>query len=925
MLCRNCIWEILNQDLFCSWCGKEVFQLVIRDRPIRLYVYAQKAQTYQADIVKNESPVPVMLECVSPPAWLNVTPNKTILEPTRQLKVSLNVDVKKLGGILFQKAQLVFQPSAINAEKGNNFKNIEMEIQIWPAPPEVRILPLTVFTSKSPVKTQLVIDTLAEINIESLKFNPPYLTLNGTPPWKIVENGHTSLPAQLNLPAQVEFKKESLTFQMKIEGLTDVLDGQFDLTIKRSPTLEIPELKAENFATDLIPYTDEDITLTVANKGEEMLIVENIIVRAINPASQTHVVIKPERTGFNVDPDKEVLIRLKASAAADAPTESYFFEIEFQSNDPLTEHNRGNLLVRVINQEFQNFIALDFGTTDSAVAIFEEKQQKPQSVFLEKGGPDDPKIYSNIFFRGYVEANVPPYLWDIGKRAKLLGPTRRDHFIKAIKIKAGKNHTVKLDFKDLAIVRKLPAEEVIKFILMDLLKLTRQALGKKPARLILSVPTRFTLRQKEILQKTCHEAAQALALNLRSLDLIDESLAAGLFYILLRGPKDEYVRYKETYTMMILDFGGGTTDVTVFKVRQKIGPHGNVIRIDEIEVIGAWGDATLGGEEITTKIAELLAERYLGREIDQKADRSVIENLEDEAEAVKLIFSDLPKLLPGHGPEDIERASKKASALFKANLGYILPGGHKVSDERLRQFLEDYAKNEHHLKVRTTDFPGNPETTINEQEVAAIYEQKLLALKAQLNVLRSKIAEQQITASTESGSPFKVDVLLLAGQSSQFPIVQQVFRDFAENIDFVRDAEGEMVLKECVSRGALYYGFRNRIGLKLTGLNRTWNRIGLMGFVIGEGTQFQELIPWGSEYPFESETFWHGEIMGNRLVLSILENLRMDDTPLTEVYKKFELELEGPLQDGYLCKLKMDEKGEIQALCQVEDTWREME
>lgn len=926
MFCRNCtIWEILDQDIFCSWCSKPVFQLVARNKPIRLYLDAQKARTHAAHIVDNRSPIPVALECVDKPAWLKVSPAKAVIKPDQPFNVSLDVDVKKLGGLLLQNGQLVFQPSAVNADKNNNFKNIEVEIQTWPATPQVSILPLTVFTSKSPVKTQLRLDVMTEINIESITFNPPYIMLDGGPPWEIDTLGETPLPIQLILPPQIEFKKESLTYQMKIEGVPDALNGQFDLVIRRSPTLQCPELAAPNFTTNLIPFTDEDISLTLINKGEEALKIESIRIAPISSVSQTNVIVIPEKERFTIEPDKQTVVKLKATASAEATTGSYFFEITFQSNDPIVEHNRGNLLVKVSDQEYPNFIALDFGTTDSAVAVFEMKEQKPQSLILEKGDTDDPKIYSNIFFRGYVEKKDPPYLWEIGKAAKSLGPTRREHFIKAIKIKVGKNHTEKLDFKDLAKEFELTAEEIIKFILMDLLKLTKLALRQRPARIILSVPTRFTLRQKEILQKTFDQAAQALSLKLGTVNIIDESLAAGLFYILLRGPKDEFVRYKETYTMMILDFGGGTTDVTVFKVRQKLGPNHNVSKIEEVEVIGAWGDATLGGEEITTSIAKLLAEMYLDRKVDPQADITVIKNLEDEAEAVKLVISETNKLLHGDEQSEVERAVKKASPTFRSNLAYMTNGVSDISDEGIRAFLEAYLKNEHQLEVFSRDFPDKPRVTISEQEVMAVYEPKLLALKAQLDVLMSKIKEQQAIASEERESPFKVDVLLLAGQSSQLPSVRQVFKDFAQNVDFVRDSEGKLVLKECVSRGALYYSFRNRIGLKITGLNRTWNRIGREDFVLGEGTQFQELIPWGSEYPFESETFWHDDVRGDKLVLTILENLRMDDTPQTEIYKRFELPLEGSRQDAYLCKLQMDEEGEIQAFCQIQDQWRRME
>ena len=916
--CKRCqIWEMLAGDLFCSWCGYEVTHLLVRERPVRLYVDPQKPTSLRTQILTNLSPVPVSLQCVSQPAWLDVIfPANLVVRPGEELSVLLDVDFNKLG-VVPGEDELIFEPTAVGGGSGG-FKDVKVKVLVWLAPPQVNILPLTAFTGRGAVKSGLEIEAGTEVSIESITFGSPYVSVDLPTPLELKEGDRSTLPVQLDLPDQQASQTHNIIYELRLEGYEASLYGSFELTIKKSATLKVDQSSSE-LTREIIPDFEEALIINLTNAGEEVLEIDGISFTARDPRAK--VTLRAEKEKFSVEPNKQAAVKLKALADRQTPSGSYFFTADFSANDPVAEHKQVALNIKVVDETHPSYIAFDFGTTDSAVAYFAGQESKPMTLDLEGGG--DPKIYSNIFFTKYDAQEDPPLEWIIGDLAKDLGRRNREQFVRAVKTKIGIPERIKIDFKDLAVSCELAPEEVARFIMMNLLRLTHQALRKKPAYVILSVPTRFTKRRRMLLKGAFEQAARVNGLNLIKVETIDESLAAGLFYIIRRGPNDEMVKRKSSYTMMILDFGGGTTDITVFNVRQQIGPSGKVQRIEEVEVIGAWGDATLGGEEVTTAIAELLAARFLGRNFDRRFDAPHVKNLEGTAEAVKLAISDLLRLSQLSDSEDFEREINDPNLMLRSSLTYLETK--KTYDAAaLRTFVEDYQAKGRQLQVVSADFPGRV-ALISEDDVVAIYEGKLLKLKYEVDLMMSRIAAQRKPDSEGEAQPLKVDVLLLAGQSSRFPTVRQIFQSLAvQPPDLVRDEAGKLVLKECVSMGALYWKLGRSLSFQLKGQDRLWHWIGDIDPNVLDGPAFQEFVPWGCEYPHTSKEIRSTDIEGDKVVLKVLENLSMNSEPKLELYRRFELAVAPPVKDEYFCRLLVNEYGEIEAQCKVKGKWETM-
>src|SRR5439155_7420381 len=110
---------------------------------------------------------------------------------------------------------------------------------------------------------------------------------------------------------------------------------------------------------------------------------------------------------------------------------------------------------------------------------------------------------------------------------------------------------------------------------------------------------------------------------------------------------------------------------------------------------------------------------------------------------------------------------------------------------------------------------------VHEHEVVAVYDQLLGSLVEELALMLQRVRLPRASA------------LLLAGQSSLFPLVRRRFEHLAEMAEFVQDGEGRRVLKECVSLGAVLYSLDADLPDKVSGSKRLWTRLGRPYRVLG--------------------------------------------------------------------------------------------
>lgn len=278
-------------------------------------------------------------------------------------------------------------------------------------------------------------------------------------------------------------------------------------------------------------------------------------------------------------------------------------------------------------------IGIDFGTTNSVVAIFNRNSRTVEIVPNAAGASYEPSFF------GVDEEDRPVF----GEAARLRSLTAPDCVVARVKRSLGKDlhFSVKdkhyrgeeivacflqhLRSNAVAYVQSKVAARFHELVQKSGLKFPAEALSiflseqKAYIRIeevVLSVPAFFNDNQK----KATRDAADIA--GLRVLRLLHEPSAAALAY-----------DYQKHYTgkLAVIDFGGGTLDISI------VDMGGGV---DDVRAIG--GDTRLGGSDIDALLVEHVTkdikERW-GISIDPNLHRSEITRLRDACERLKINLS----------------------------------------------------------------------------------------------------------------------------------------------------------------------------------------------------------------------------------------------------------------------------------------------
>ncbi|HTJ42115.1 MAG TPA: Hsp70 family protein [Kofleriaceae bacterium] len=165
--------------------------------------------------------------------------------------------------------------------------------------------------------------------------------------------------------------------------------------------------------------------------------------------------------------------------------------------------------------------------------------------------------------------------------------------------------------------RRITVPEVSAQVLGHLKRCTERQMGDRVTQAVITVPANFTDAQRQATK----EAGRLAGLEV--LRLINEPTAAALAYGF--GQKlDEIV--------CVFDFGGGTFDVSLLRVKGEI-----------FEVLASDGDFFLGGDDIDRTLAEVLAaEVNRQHAIDPRPIPAAMTRLAMAAEEIKFHLSEHP-------------------------------------------------------------------------------------------------------------------------------------------------------------------------------------------------------------------------------------------------------------------------------------------
>ncbi len=260
-------------------------------------------------------------------------------------------------------------------------------------------------------------------------------------------------------------------------------------------------------------------------------------------------------------------------------------------------------------------LGIDLGTTNSAMAIYENGEAK---IIANKEGKNTTPSIVAFTDKGEILVGEP------AKRQAVTNPERTIYSIKRImglmcnedKAKEAKErlpyHIIDRNGACAIEVagKTYTPQEISAKVLMKLKEDAEAYLGEKITDAVITVPAYFNDSQR----KATKEAGTIAGLNV--LRIINEPTAAALAYGLDK---------KDAEKIVVYDLGGGTFDVTALETGDGV-----------VEVLATGGDAFLGGDDFDNRIIDYVTSEFKAEHgIDLKEDVMALQRIKDAAENAK--------------------------------------------------------------------------------------------------------------------------------------------------------------------------------------------------------------------------------------------------------------------------------------------------
>lgn len=268
----------------------------------------------------------------------------------------------------------------------------------------------------------------------------------------------------------------------------------------------------------------------------------------------------------------------------------------------------------------KKIIGIDLGTTNSVAAFMEAGTPKvipnkegsnitPSIVAFTKDG----KRLVGILAKRQAVTNPENTIYSA---KRFIGHTYEEM---ANEIKHMPYKVVKRSNGDLAIEaegKEYTPQEIAAAVLASIKQYAEDYIGEKITEAVITVPAYFNDAQRQATK----DAGRIAGLEVKR--IINEPTAAALAYGLDK---------KESGTVVVFDFGGGTFDVSVLDINEGV-----------IEVKSTNGDTHLGGDDIDQQIIGFLIEEFKKETgINLAQDKIALQRLKEAAEKAKIELSTL--------------------------------------------------------------------------------------------------------------------------------------------------------------------------------------------------------------------------------------------------------------------------------------------
>ncbi|MDX9720123.1 MAG: molecular chaperone DnaK [Myxococcota bacterium] len=268
----------------------------------------------------------------------------------------------------------------------------------------------------------------------------------------------------------------------------------------------------------------------------------------------------------------------------------------------------------------KKIIGIDFGTTNSCVAVMENGD--PVVLPNSEGARTTPSMV------GFTE-NDERFVGPQAKRQAIINPTRTIFGVKRLigrkaddpeiqritpllpyEIVAHSNGDAWLRIDE----RSFSPQEIAGLVLAKLKSAAEDYFGEEVSQAVITVPAYYNDAQRQ----ATRDAGRIAGLEVRR--IINEPTAAALAYGFQR---------REQGRIAVFDLGGGTFDISVLELRK-----------GTFKVLATAGDNALGGEDFDRAILQFMIEQFHEQTgIDISDDKMALQRLKEAAENAKCELS----------------------------------------------------------------------------------------------------------------------------------------------------------------------------------------------------------------------------------------------------------------------------------------------
>lgn len=498
-------------------------------------------------------------------------------------------------------------------------------------------------------------------------------------------------------------------------------------------------------------------------------------------------------------------------------------------------------------RDYGDYIGIDFGTSNSVVAVRSSRAQSGLALVKDPASGGD-LIPSVLVFDD-------PETYKIGAAAKNEADTAPDRTVRSIKRVMGYERD--RTFFD----RPYSAAHLASLIIRKLVQLAEERLHDESGngahfnvrKAIITVPANFhDLQIRDVLEAcaaagldTEEERAQRaearqseeVGASVSAGIILDEPSAAVLYYLdFLRRTRSSAeismaIARDQGLKLLVFDYGGGTLDVAVAGVSQVAG-GGTGLR-----VLANLGDNDIGGDHI-----DILLMKELMRRCKQELTK-----FDFDTTVIASNFTDVQRRSEAEGwSADVWREILRVRSQWKDLAEQV-----KIRIAESTQTAIDVRPD---LLVRITG--GRIELAtrgVKLQPLPADAIDRLLqpVLIRCEELIRSSLALAEVEA-------VDVDYILHTGRQSLLPQIRRCVHAIFPNLSEACDLLEEEHLKVCVAKGAALYGsMRDRLVtrdariLLLSDGRRLPHSYGVETFTNPVEPEFDEVIERGAQYPIE--------------------------------------------------------------------------